>query len=298
MNRRTWKPYAMHQRRFLEVCFHNWVRAVNSKLRSEVVKLNVRLAPFTQSLWSKNKEELVQMAQHQLGWTEQQAKKETVAQLRLHLRELQGLIRNKEPDLLPKNLNRMLKADLVHEMTARKMDTTGMTRDQMIRDLKLWAEQVAQLTGAEREVALRELRQGPKNNTVNMETGNPKTNFPDIIKSRMPPTAKSPPTTTAPSTPLTSTTKKGPSSDCGMEASDSLWVDAAAPGKQSASLSTLPTHREAIDFCKESLLENDILPEELYQNLEMNGLVSSLGGETVRLLINTAVLELMQAPRA
>ena len=45
----------MQQRLFLEVCFHTWVRAVNSKLRSEVVKLNVRLASFTQSLWSKNK---------------------------------------------------------------------------------------------------------------------------------------------------------------------------------------------------------------------------------------------------
>ena len=292
----------MQQRRFLEVCFHNWVRAVNNKLRSEVVKLNVRLASFTQSLWSKKKEELVQMAQHQLGWTEQQAKKETVAQLRLHLRELQGMIRNREPDLLPKNLNRMLKADLMHEMTARKMDTTGMSRDQMIRDLKLWAEQVAQLTGEEREVALRELRQGPKNNTVNMETGNPKTNFPDIIKLRMPPTMKNLSMATAPSMPSASAARKVPSGDCGMAASDSSWVGAAAHGKQSASLSTLPTHkglvvgnREAIDFCKESLLENDMLPEDLYQNLEMNGLVSSLGAETVRLLINTAVLELMQA---
>ena len=84
----------MQQRRFLEVCCHHWVRAVNSKLRVDIVKLNARLASFTQSLWSKNKEELVQMAQHQLGWTEQQAKKETVAQLRLHLRELQDLIRD------------------------------------------------------------------------------------------------------------------------------------------------------------------------------------------------------------
>ena len=75
-----------------------------------------------------------------------------------------------------------------------------------------------------------------------------------------------------------------------------MWVDAAAQEKQSASLSTLPTHREAIDFCKESLQENDLQPQELYQNLEMNGLVSSLGAETVRLLINTAVLEMMQAP--
>ena len=31
-----------------------------------------------------------------------------------------------------------------------------MTRDQMIRDLKLWAEQVAQLTGEERETSLSE----------------------------------------------------------------------------------------------------------------------------------------------
>ena len=175
------------------------------------------------------------MAQHQLGWTEQQAKKETVAQLRLHLRELQGMIRNREPDLLPKNLGRLAKADLMHEMAARKLDTTGMARDQMIRDLKLWAEQVAQLTGEEREVVLRELRQGPKNNTVNMETGNPKTNFPDIIRSRMPPMTKSPSTVTAPSMTSAGAARTAPSGDCGMAAPDSSRVEAAAYAKQSAS---------------------------------------------------------------
>ena len=166
------------------------------------------------------------MARHQLGWTEQQARKEPVAQLRLHLRELRNLIQDREPDLLPKNLNKMLKADLMHEMAVRKLDTTGMTRDQMIRDLKLWAEQVAKLTGEEREVALRELRQGPK--VVNMDTGNPQTNFPDTIKSRMPLTAKSPATVTAPSKSSTGEAKTIPSGDCGMAASDSSRVEAAA----------------------------------------------------------------------
>ena len=52
----------MQQRRFLEVCCHHWVRAVNSKLRSEVVKLSVRLTLFTQSLRMDNKEELVKLA--------------------------------------------------------------------------------------------------------------------------------------------------------------------------------------------------------------------------------------------
>lgn len=285
----------MQQRRFLEVCFHHWVRAVNIKLRSDVVKLSVRLASFTQSLWSKNKEELVQLAQHQLGWTEQQARKETVAQLRLHLREFQNLIRHREPDLLPRNLGKMVKADLMHEMAARRLDAAGMTRDQMIRDLRLWAEQVAQLTGEEREVALQELRQGPKGSTVSLETGSPKTNFPDIIRSRMPRMTTNPPTATAPSTPLKSAAKTEPSGDYGTAACDSSSMEADAHGKPSASLSTLPTHREAIDFCKEALREKDLKPLELYQNLEMNGLVGSLGTETVKLLINTAVLELMQA---
>ena len=291
MNQSTWRTSALYKRRFLAGCFRAWASAVTAKTRADNVQLRVRLAGLTTNVWTKNKAELVQEAVHHLGWTQEQAEKETVGQLRLHLKELKEQIVGAEPALLPKGMDKMLKADLVHEMQVRKMDPTGMTREAMKRDLKIWAEKVKQLDGTEREAALHGLQE--TSGTMSLETGNPLTNFPDVIASRMPPTTATASTTTIPSR-SSKHAGRAESSDFGMPDVDSSWEAVDAPGEQPAGSSTSPSQREVVDFYKQTLLENAVGPEELMEHSVQQGLVKMFGKDQVQLLINTAMLELIQ----
>ena len=107
MSQKTSKPCGWYNRLVAAACFQAWTRAVHQSRRVEVTQLKVRLQSLNGSIWNKNKDELVQEAIHQLGWTEEQARGETVGQLRLHLKELKDSVRSAQPELMPKGTARM-----------------------------------------------------------------------------------------------------------------------------------------------------------------------------------------------
>ena len=113
---------------------------------NEVVRLRNEMTRKQDSIYTMSKSALVMKAVAELGWTRDQAEAETVAQLRLHLKENRG---NEEPheeeERLPLRLTRMLKTDLQEESTRRGLpisdEQTGMLliRQVMIRNIRVHA---------------------------------------------------------------------------------------------------------------------------------------------------------------
>ena len=49
---------------------------------------------------------------------------------------------------------KMLKSELTEQMELRGMNASGMTRDEMMRDIRIWADQVKEMPTETKEKAL------------------------------------------------------------------------------------------------------------------------------------------------
>ena len=129
---------------FLRLLLTTWhlavVKRTQQAFKSEVTRLQNKVGK--QTIWEMKKEDLIQLAEKELGLTRSQAEKETVITLREKLRREKALMLELQEPLarLPKGLERMSVDELVQECETRGLDTTPLpgqrtphkTRPQMI----------------------------------------------------------------------------------------------------------------------------------------------------------------------
>ena len=228
------------------------------------------------SLWNKNKPELVEDAVHFLGWTREHAQGQTVGQLRLHLKEFRDEIKGAKPELLPKGLTNMRKSELQEEMQRRSMEFNGMTREQMIRDLRVWAGE-AEHGGITGELPTQMM---PK------EVPKASTNFPNIIRSMA---------TATSSTTMTSkhSTASNPAvfpDTAGEHDSGDSWMDL---GGSNASLDA-SSARTAMARMAGLLLTGWADPQNLADKAREANLAPGATEEQMTVMVNAAVAQAFQ----
>ena len=95
------------------------------------------------SIWAMPKPALVDLVVKHLGWPRDKAADETVGQLRLLLKEFNQMVKAGKA-LLPKRLTRSTQAELRSECAERGIVITAYdTHEELIRELKKWAAQIA-----------------------------------------------------------------------------------------------------------------------------------------------------------
>ena len=113
-------------------------------LEAEVTRLKAVVGRRAGNIWEMHKDELMEVARKELGFTTAQLAKETVVTLREKIRRSRAETRSEADPLasLPKGLERMSQQDLVRECLARSLDPQALpdqhqrgafrTRPQMI----------------------------------------------------------------------------------------------------------------------------------------------------------------------
>ena len=137
----------------LRAVFHVWSvmgwQARVKYLENTVERYRQQLGARAESIWAMNKAELVNRVVSTLGKARAEMEKETVGQLRLMLREHADQEKAVATIMLPKGLARMKKAELEEACLERGLTYEGLTREQMIRDIKNHAKEVEQEARAE-----------------------------------------------------------------------------------------------------------------------------------------------------
>jgi hypothetical protein len=92
-------------------------------LSTEVERLKVKLGKKSDSIWTSNKAELVELARAELGMTIAAAERETITVLKERLRSRRQMLKTAvDPlDLIPKGLERMKLDELKEEIEKRKL---------------------------------------------------------------------------------------------------------------------------------------------------------------------------------
>ena len=118
----------------------DWALAALKRTEDENVRLAAHMGRQASSIWMMRKADLVQVAVTELKWSQTQAEKARVGELRLAIKEFRQLQEVQEGiDPLaqrPKGLVKMLKEDLIKEMKIRQLDVTDATREVMIRAIE------------------------------------------------------------------------------------------------------------------------------------------------------------------
>jgi len=277
MIRTTFGGAAWHRRRSLALYFAGWLRAVLLSLRMAIQALKLKAAGEAAGLWQKTKEELVQGAVRFLGWTREDAQAQTVGQLRLYLKELQNELTATRPEFLPKGMAKMSKAELQEEMQKRRLTHSGMTREQMMRDLRIWAQEAEQggVTG-------------DLPDHVPKATATPTTNFPNIIASMRGATSStmgnSTKSTRAPGTSQASTALGGTEpGDCWMYLGDSAGL--------SDSSSMPETVRMVVEVMTRMLLAGAARPDNVIEKATQMGLMEGIPAQLIPQMAHAAAAE-------
>ena len=128
-------PLATLQRK----AFTAWSQDHHQRALGHLLALKDKVTKQEQSLWTKNKEELVDLAVEECGLNRAEARRRTVQELRAEIKEVRDSIKEQdELARLPKGMAKMRKEELAQAMEARGLPSGGLTNANMMRRLRLW----------------------------------------------------------------------------------------------------------------------------------------------------------------
>ena len=123
--------------------FRAWEMAYLEALYARNKAMESKLQRHEISLWNKNKEQLMALAQEELGLERTETAKLTIPEIRLELQENRAAVEAERlENVLPKGFAKLRKAQHAEEMVKRGLNPEGMKQPEMMRALREWAAAV------------------------------------------------------------------------------------------------------------------------------------------------------------